>query len=268
LISIISRGSTSEERGVYSLAPEPVEYARTCFLLLINIVLLYLKKAITIRKFQFLSFLLFFQALFFSMSGTAFIWAILYLILILINSNVNKIKILFIGLFIFFLITFILEWGNIFFPDKRVFNLIKIAMENPQLLTLEGGFVLRLLNPIHSVYVGIILNSGIGIGLGFISFGEYINYEFLGLFFENVKLEVASRSHGGLVGLIYELGFFSIPFLLTFIRGAYIKELGVNEKKWGHTAFYFFLILTSFDGALSSANVALTLGMFCVHKNR
>jgi hypothetical protein len=266
LTSIISRGSTSEERGLYSLAPEPVEYARICFLLLVNLVLLYAKKAISLVKFRFLSLLLFCQAVLFSMAGTAFIWALLFFVLILINSNINKLTLLFFGVVLFFTIGFILEWGQNVFPEKRVFNLVNIAVENPQLLTLEGGFVLRLLNPIHSVYVGIILNSGIGVGLGYISFGEFINYDFLGSFFENVKLEVASRSHGGLIGLVYELGILSFPFILTFFRCAFFTSVNLNEKKWINLAFYFFLILTAFEGPLSSASVALTLAMFFTFK--
>lgn len=265
LTFLIARASTTDTRGVFSLAPEPVEYSRMCIFFFIMLCQFRMTELISNRTFVSFALLLFIQCILFSLSGTGFVWLLALTVIYFFNSGFNKVRLV-LGVGVFLAALFIIvKVGMEYFPEKRVFYLISVAIDNPQLLTSFAGFFLRLLNPIHSFYVGIIEFYGMGVGFGYTVSGASIDYSFLGPFFKDVSIEISARSHGGLVSILYELGVFCIPFVISFIAITGFRNFTKHKLSYSFV-FFSFLLVTVFDGPIANPILALMLGTFYLTK--
>jgi hypothetical protein len=260
---LLARGSTSDSRGAFSLSVEPVEYARICIFFFIIVSLFRFYNYCSRTAYMRLTLFLFFQILVLSLAGTGFFWVFAIILLFLISSD----KVPFNRLILVFLVSILLLGltvyvGITYFPDKRMFFLINVAIENPNQLASFSGFILRSLNPIHSFLVGIIMYKGLGVGLGFPGADTEVSYSFLGPMFEGSSIGIRGRSHGGISSLIYELGLLAIPYILTiifFIRNGFKSISNGLPMKF---IVYTFLLIVIFDGPLANSILILVIGVF------
>lgn len=260
---ILARASTSASRGSFSLAVEPVEYARMCIFFFIIISLFRFYDYCTAKEYKRLTIFLIVQVLFFSLAGTAFIWVLAIVILFFLYGSklpAYKLTLIFGGFILLLVATVYI--GITYFPDKRLFYLMSVAIDNPKLLSSFAGFVLRSLNPVHSVIVGIYMFNGIGVGLGFPGLNDVVNYGFLGPVFETANLGLSGRSHGGVSSFIYEFGLLAVPYIaaiILFIRPNYkVTHNGISMK----FIIYSLLVVTLFDGPFSNSILIIVIGLF------
>lgn len=260
---LLARGSTSASRGAFSLSVEPVEYARMCIFFFIIISLFRFYDYCDRAMYRKLTLFLLAQTLLLSLAGTGFVWVTAIVFIFLISSAkipAYKLALIFSGLAMLLVLTVYI--GIQYFPEKRMFFLISVAIDNPKQLATFAGFILRSLNPIHSFIVGILMYKGLGVGLGFPGSDSVVSYSFLGPMFEGASIGISGRSHGGISSFVYELGLLSLPYIFSiffFVRKSFKS---VNNGLSMKFMVYTLLLIVIFDGPLSNSILILVIGLF------
>lgn len=255
---LVNTVRSSSERGLTSLAPEPVWYARSVLLFMLVALYLYKNNLLSVKYYRIVVLLSIFQIIALSLSGTIFFYLCLILLLyslIMLEKIRYKISIL--------AVLVVLGGGLIIvginnYSDKRVFNLINIAIENPENLSKYGGFSMRVLNAPMAVKMGIFESNGIGTGL-IPEKGGSQKFTFLG---QIVDKEDSGRLNGGYVLFIYQIGIFAFIWLTGFVRA-------VNYNKNIPKRLRLFILLSLFailffESSLSNPISAYLLGLIMV----
>ena len=248
LISLI-RAEDFGPRGVAGLTPEPDMFGRQLICILFLLMLMYLLKAITLNQLRFTITLISIMIIFFSKAATSTF--LLIATVILFSPIIFKEK-KYIELILIFVILLILTAGVYIIPDSRVFSVIGSAFNSSEYLLSQGGFVMRLFNPIISFEVGLINNFPFGHG---VLSAEEISYPtFVGKFIDDFKNGYnAPTAHGGLSGLIYNYGVIAIPFIYFIYREVF-KVFKKIEIEYGNNLsirmMLIFTLIYFFDSSL------------------
>jgi len=268
---VISNPRGNENRGLRLLSPEPTEATRSLlFLLLLSSVLHHFDR-ITKKEFH-LFYLIGFILVLITASLTGLVYLIFFTFMLFFISDFYSKKNATVYFFIIFsliiLYFFILYY---FSPDSRLFNILNLLVSDPYLILEQGGFKLRALNIIHSVYIGIIYNNGLGFGLLQPSnFDILISYDFLGRVGEYFNPAYENKTQGGFVGIIYNLGFLSLP-LFYLLYKIFHKIYIINCHSSGSFFYFFlfsFLLLTFFEGSIFNPYVGLLLAIYYMMPSR
>src|SRR6056300_944172 len=230
---LLARQTTTEDRGVTSLATEPVEYARAQICMMIISTLFYAKNIISKRLHMLTLILSSLQIIVFGLSGLGAVFLLFYFLCYFVFIYQGNQKLLILLIFLLGSIFFVIV-GLTLFEDRRLFYLINIVVNNPDLIMNYGGFAQRFFNLPNSLYVGIYHSMLFGNGLAEQHSTEMIKFTFFGLTYENI---IYSRAHGGVIGLIYEIGIFSFPWILGYFL---IFYLYVTKKEQRLNLFVLF----------------------------
>lgn len=214
-VTIIKTGGL---RGLTSFAPEPSFYAVVCLSLLLINELFYLNKKYGI----FLYFTLFISILLqiiFSYSGIGMMLLILFAggksleILFIKQDKKNKILATIIMSMIVISLSFF--FNDKFLGEKRGGVVLEQAVKSPITLVKKDYSVSnRLMNPVVSIYGGIIETKGLGFGVG--SKKKEIVPEWISKIKGKV-IKFGGKTEGGLTQPIYELGFIGVVYLFVII---------------------------------------------------
>jgi hypothetical protein len=255
---------TSNNRGLTSLAPEPVWYARSILLFLMISLLMYYRDIVSKKYLVFIFMLSIIQIVVFSLSGTIFFYLILvvsFYVFIIIESI--RVKIVVASLF-FFLGIFAISYGLKNYSDKRLFYLINIALERPEDLSKFGGFNMRVLNAPLGIKAGLIDSYGLGVGVlpDEIVSSSY-QFKFLS---ENVDKEDSGKLNGGYVLFIYQIGVFGFFWIVGIIT------LLNRDKNLGKRVRLFFIIsiflVLFFESSLSNPISAYLIGFLMIRNQQ
>ena len=249
-------------RGSNSFAPEPTEHARMMVAFMILSYFFYSAKIISSRDNKIIHLLCTLSGLF-SLSGTGYLMIISYFLLFFTFAKESSLILKFVPIISFIIFTSIfLYFGIKYLPDNRVFYLLGILLEDPSRLFKSGGFILRVFNFTHSINIGIIETFGIGTGIGemkpLAEFNSGYNYNI----FESFNISVGSRAHGGIIGIIYNLGIFGFLWI-AWIVNIFTKILKRSSyhsirSKW--TFFMLaFLMISFFEGSINNPILAVLL---------
>jgi hypothetical protein len=256
----VSRGDTSELRGVFSLASEPYELSRLMIAMMLSGLIFYDNK-LSRRAVQSIV-LISIASIFFISQSPAGILALLSVIILIGTGSYRKILIILIMIFLFFYL--ILNYYDFIIPkDTRIYEVVNLFHNNYEIFLTLGGVAGRLLNLPHSLYVGIFETYGLGVGLGFSGDANkifYYNY-FFGDFAGDLPVVLNPRAFGGVVGIFYEFGIFSLLFIAAVLL--HIKYLlrGIDFSNEGRVIRLLFglLLIFFFDGVLSNSIIFLFL---------
>jgi len=241
-------------RGVQSLASEPVEYARVQILFMLYACILFHFRKISFNLFLFIQLCSIVQISLFGLSGLGFVFLTFYLgsYFFILYDSPNKLIIFLIGCLLFVALVYL---GVEYLGTRRVFSLINLALNNPEELLQYGGFSLRFFNLPTSIYVGLYESALLGNGVGTMASEKIFTYNFLGLEHSNM---LHARAHGGMVGLVYELGIFGIIYILTFFS-IFLSFNTSNTKKLNIFCLLIFTMVLLFDGSMANP-----LPFFCL----
>ena len=170
----------------------------------------------------------------------------------ILYDSPNKLIIFLIGCLLFVALVYL---GVEYLGTRRVFSLINLALNNPEELLQYGGFSLRFFNLPTSIYVGLYESALLGNGVGTMASEKIFTYNFLGLEHSNM---LHARAHGGMVGLVYELGIFGIIYILTFFS-IFLSFNTSNTKKLNIFCLLIFTMVLLFDGSMANP-----LPFFCL----
>lgn len=242
---LLPRISTSEGRGITSLAVEPSYYAIVCvFLLLLNDFLRASGKQEK-SKHMLITMLLIFQIVI-TYSGVGFVFLFVYMIskfiAILLKEGIRKHtgKLTIIA---FSIVATFLAFRNIdVLEQSRAGVILRAAMVDPKLLlTSDGSIADRLTHAILPIY-SLAYSSGIGLGLG--TWSEHFPglRDYAGGFIRQMaEHATGGRIMSGWGTAIYELGILGFLYLIIFlqvmIKGAKRKELSSVYVSSGITLF-------------------------------
>lgn len=244
-------------RGVGSLAPEPDLYGRVIMAFMVLGYILYLEKNIKLYSFSIVIFFSIYQVFFLSKAATSSILVTLIVFLIFISIIPKK---LFWPLTIFFILSFstLFISGMYYFSEYRVFSVIFSAIENPEYLFSQGGFMARFYNLPLSFFVGMIETNGLGAGVVFPRSEFDLNHKLFSYF----NTFISTTAHGGLVGLIYTFGLIGLIFVIGFyyLLIKVIKNITRSKDIKFYSLLLIFTILFLFDMSLSDPSRLFLLG--------
>lgn len=219
---LLPRMSTSESRGVTSLAVEPSYFAIVCvFLLLLNDLLKSLGKQKKLKHITIMSLLIF--QIIITFSGMGFIFLLIYMggkfISILAKEGIWKHKGKLVMICIAIVATFLSFRTIDSLQQSRAGAILAAAIIDPKVVLIEDASIAdRLSHAILPLY-SIVYSSGIGLGMG-----TWTNYlpqlqSYAGGYVE-VIAQYASpgRIMSGWGTAIYELGILGLVYLIVYLR--------------------------------------------------
>jgi len=238
--SIISSVRTSESRGVTSLFPEPDTYARHVIVFNLIFFLYYIYGIVSKKEFLIAYVIGVFQVLILSKAGTSGIFLIFISAAIILSLKINKVK-KYSLITLFILSTFsALIMGIKYFPDYRFFSLLLLAIDLDFESILSQGAMIRVFNVPLSISGG--LFEGNIFGSGFFNSETQLYIPFLSdyaVLDQGFKFQTA---HGGLFGLIFNLGLIGLLYVLIFFK--LIDGCARNFKlQFGYKSKYIFFII-------------------------
>lgn len=253
---------TSGERGVTSLAPEPVWYARSVLIMTLIAICLYWEEKLSKKVLKSIVLLSVFQVVVLGLSGTGFFYLCLFIFLyVLFVIESKRYKLIFFSAIISISI-FLISLGISHFGDKRVFNLIQIALESPEDLAKFGGFNMRVLNAPLALKVGLFETSGIGAGLITVP-GQFYEFSFFG---ESIHKEDVGKLNGGLVLFIYQIGVFGIFWLYGFSKLIFRNQnVNIHRRQFIFFAVFFILF---FESSPVNPIVAYLIAIILLSENK
>lgn len=256
IIDFIVGGTRSSAiRGVTSLSPEPTWYARSIVLILLLAFILSESNLIQNKILKVIIFISIVQVVLFSFSGTGFIFLVGVLFLWGFFGLKKFSHKLYGSIILLASIIITLTIGFTYFPDMRLFSILKETLINPEYATRFGAFNMRFLNTPMALQAGLIDGKLIGQGVGIESTGNIYTYNFLGT--AHFK-EDTGYAHGGLVLFIYQIGIFGFIWLFSFIR----LILNNATYKSNFTLFVLFslILLLFFEGSAVNPIAGYSVG--------
>lgn len=217
---ILPRLSTSDTRGITSLATEPSFYAITCLFFFVLNDLFYSRKEYSKKTYLFVFALLCIQMLL-SRAGVGIALFFVYLIAKMVSQGDIKRILKQTVVLISLSVVFFLLFTNIeTLKFSRLGSLLTTALENPTtLLYTDGSISDRLVHIILS-HLSLFYSYGLGLGLG--NWSEYswsIAHWIGGFPLELAKVNITEKGRimSGWGTTIFELGFIGIFFLGAFV---------------------------------------------------
>lgn len=217
---LLPRLSTSEDRGVTSLAPEPSYYAVTCvYLLIINDI--YKSKSVYSKRVYQLFFVILVLQMLLAKGGLSIVFLFIYLLAKAVSKPSPR-KIL--GQLFIFVASFsilILAFTSLpSLQNTRAGSLISRAIENPLLLLYQDGSMADRAAHILISFQSVFYNYGLGYGLG--NWNEYsfsLSQAMGGITSDlaMIRISLSDRVMSGWGAALFELGIFGALFLLTFL---------------------------------------------------
>lgn len=258
--SLLPRVSTAVHRGVISLAPEPSYYAiQIGFFMLLNEIFRREKRYTT--TIYWVVLLLCVIQLFLSLSGTAF----LLLIIFVISKMLSKWKMFGViasaVIIILILITPFESAKNtrIYVVINELKNVI-VAKQSFKTLLSDRSIAYRLINPVVGFYGGLVVSKGIGFGWGRITEEKFPQWltKLLGPYrYSGGKIvgewKWGGTIMGGLVAAVYELGLVGLLYIGVILRSVLIA---FTKGAIAFEILFVTLILT-FGGFISLAHPLL-----------
>lgn len=256
---MLSRLSTSESRGITSLAAEPSFYSIICIFLFVLNDLFYSKKEYSKRMYSFI-FLLLFVQLILSQTGVGFMLFLVYLIAKMVSQldfkrtvkqffALGVVGAVFIGLF---QMVDSLKYS-------RLGSLIDVGLSNPTLLLFTDGSVADRAVHIILSHASLLFSYGIGFGLG--NWGDHS--EELATRVGGITLDIArvnmteeGRIMSGWGTPIFEIGIFGLLFMLTFL---FIMIRGFKTVDTSLKSVYLSSFITIYFVMLNAVPIAFPL---------
>lgn len=260
---LVNMVRTTDGRGLTSLAPEPVWYARTILLILLMAVILNERKQLSNKYMMIIIVLSLIQIIALSLSGTIFfyLFVVIGLYVLLIFKNVKQKIILFITVAV--LGSGVVWYGLNNFGDKRVFYLINVASENPEDLTKYGGFSMRVLNAPMSIKAGIFESQGLGKGI--FPKDEHESYSFTFLS-QKIYKEDGGSVNGGYVLFIYQIGIFGFIWIFGFIKSLYLKN--GDDKTLKHFIVLSMVVILFLESSPNNPVAGYLLGLMMLNSSK
>jgi|GEM_PF-790257 len=202
---LLNRVSTSDSRGVTSLAPEPTFYGLICLFFMLFFI------SLNIPNKRRYIFILLFQIFFLAQSSMVILFLAIFLCYQRIcNLNFKTFIISLLGL-----VAVLYLLSNIDSVDKnfRVFSIIKMLAKNPfEILALDASINDRA-SAIYFSIKGLV--DGYLLPNGFSSYGAYLNTELLkqGVFLQSSSKSRIMSYYGG---ILFELGIAGLLIPVTF----------------------------------------------------
>jgi hypothetical protein len=214
-VKIIKTGGV---RGLTSFAPEPSFYAVVCLSLLLINELFYLNKKYN-KIIYFIIFLSILLQIVFSYSGIGTMLLILFagskILQIVFIKEDKKDKFLAISILFTILIFLSLFFNDKALGEKRGGKVLEQAVKSPITLVKNDYSVSnRIMNPVVSIYGGLVETKGLGFGVGSEKKEEapvWISD------LKGIKVKWGGKTEGGLTQPIYELGFVGVINLLLIL---------------------------------------------------
>lgn len=228
---LVSRMSTSTDRGVTSLAVEPSYYAILCIFILVYNMILYNQNKYNKKVYNYIFFISSFQILL-AKSAMGFVIYILFLFFNFLFSSTYKQKLKYISIFV---LSYIIGLGyTIFigFSSGRLLSLYKKLDEGLLNLILKDGSIADRLGHILVSFSSLSHSNGIGFGLGqWDNYAPYIAHN-SGLLISNITNVnfTLGRIMSGWGSTIFEIGLFGVLFILGFIYLVCYNTFHLNSK--------------------------------------
>lgn len=250
--SILNRVSTTAERGVTSLAPEPTFYGIICIFFL----LIFLK--LNIKNKLFYEFLIIFQIVFLARSSMCIIFLLILLLLYIFFNSSSFGRAIMIILPILFFSFFSLI--NIEIPnDKgiRFISLLNLFVKDPFNVIFLDASINNRLSAIYFSFKGFINNFFLPHGFG--SYAEYLTSELSKqtIFPRNIPLTNRILSFYGTC--LFELGFIGLLIPAFINKCIYISFAEEKTKLYIHLAFLNLLLLSAIPLSFSLLGVYLAV---------
>lgn len=262
-IPFLVRSSMSPTRGVTSLAPEPVWYARTEILFMALSVLLFIRGKISRRAVIWINVLGSFQIVVLSQAGLGFVYLAVYWLL-LVLTFLNRVRRIMAVVLVLLSLISVLAIGTHMYPNLRVFHLATLAVSNPTELWNYSGVRIRVSNPVFAGYVGLIHTRGLGVGVGTAKQAADLPDWLIQLRFSGREEPyIGGRAHGGFPGVVYELGIIGLFWILGFIgawRYAY-ERVRFQTRKAIVFSGAVLLSIVFFESTLANPMIGYVLGM-------
>ena len=268
-ISLLHRISRSQNRGITSLAPEPAWLGRWgIFVIVIND---YFRIANKTTKKDY-KVILFCSIILIILSASGMGMALLALYIVIrtvaelyISKNFKNALI-----FLFFGCVLYLSFSYIpIFAESRAGTLLYEFKTDASSLRKYGGVSLRLGNPIRAIYGGMIETKGFGFGLGSTVFDDKLLPSWLIniLSVQGIESTWGGRVRGGLVSMVYEVGFVGLLYLFHLFY-IFIKPIRISTSKIPSThkicfSTSLFVVFGSvfIEGALSNPLLGFIIGL-------
>jgi hypothetical protein len=227
---LLPRLSTSEERGITSLAVEPSLYSVICIYFLILNDIFLARKSYS-KKIHFSVSVLIIIQLLLSRTGVGFVLFFIYLISKMISQrNVVRIFQSFIGILSLFIIIVLLLLNVPDLKMTRLGSLVYLLFNNPSMLIFSDGSIIDRIVHIVVSHLSIFYSYGLGLGLGNWSIFAHSLVDHIGGFTSEIASIYMTTGSGRIMSgwgtAIFELGLIGVLFLGAFI---YLMRLGYRR---------------------------------------
>lgn len=254
----VFRSTTTLNRGVTSLTPEPTFYGIQCGLLWIIAFFKFRYKS----SFKLLSVILLIQIFILAQSSMM----ILVLLLTFISTKLAYI-ILKRPIYIFPLsatiicLFFLINLITPFLIEYRIGALLDMLIKKPEVFLIADESVNQRFVHAFFPFVGFFSNYGMPFGFG--SFGEFINnIPQDSLYGQFLLSQQDNRIMSGLGSVVFELGIFGIGLVIVMLK-LLRKSMRINRKAFFFTLLFIFISLNAMT--FSNALMSFTLGLLVLY---
>jgi len=253
---MLSRLSTSESRGITSLAAEPSYYAITCLFFFVLNDVFYTRKQYSKKTYIILFILLTIQMIF-SRAGVGMMLFLVYLLAKLVaqQNTVRMVK-QFVAIAILVVLIFVLFNTVDNLHTSRLGVLIDYAINNPKYLLYSDGSIADRLVHIILSHLSLFYSNGLGLGLGNWDQYSWVLANWSGGFpleLANVNMTAHGRIMSGWGTVIFELGIVGVFFFLSF---AYIMYRGFKSSDKVGKGLYISSFLTIYFIVLNGVSIS------------
>lgn len=256
---LVARISTSESRGVTSLAVEPSYYSIICVFFLILNDIFFAKGEYGKKTHRNVLYLIVIQFLL-SRSGIGFVLFFVYLISrVIAQRNFVKTFTLSAGIVGLFVIVVSLYTSIPSLESSRIGRLIFLFSLSPESLFLNDGSVSDRFSHIAIPFLSIFSNYGLGFGFGGWDANAMNIASSIGGFVHRVALvniSFGNRIMSGWGAAIFELGVFGVLLVFSYI---YLMIRGIKSTKTQMQKVYTSSLITLFSVMLMAVPLAFPL---------